>query len=58
MAVESKKLVDGRVDTKLKNVIVKHSITPKSSASFCLWKNFTQKINLIREVRKCRKKEK
>ena len=52
MAVESKKLVDGRVDTKLKNVIVKHSITPKSSASFCLWKNFTQKINLIREVRK------
>ena len=34
------------------------SLPPMSSACFCLWKNFSQRISLIREVRKCRNKAK
>ena len=32
--------------------------TPCPQSVFCLWKNFSQKISLIREVRKCKSKEK
>lgn len=31
--------------------------SPPYPAAFCLWKNFSQRINLIREIRKKRKKK-
>ena len=34
------------------------SIRPHPLLAFCLWKNFSQRISLIREVRKCRSREK
>ena len=45
------------------HVLVKQSRTlwsPSKSSlpAFCLWKNFSQRISLMREVRKCRSKEK
>ena len=38
--------------------VAPHALLPCPQPAICLWKNFSQKISLIREVRKCRNKGK
>ena len=51
----------GRTETEQDPMVHPHPTPqrpPCPLPAFCLWKNFSQRISLIREVRKCRNKRK